>query len=63
MRTSSAVPEAALRFPLHHPAVASVLVSGRSPDEVRENADRVREPTVVLPGSGTSSGPSCAAWG
>ena len=35
------VPEAALRFPLHHPAVASVLISGRSPAEVQENADRV----------------------
>lgn len=35
---------AALQFPLHHPAVASVLVGCRSADEVEENARLFRQP-------------------
>ena len=35
------LPEAALRFPLQHPAVATVLVGCRTPDEVNQNAARV----------------------
>jgi D-threo-aldose 1-dehydrogenase len=35
------LPEAALRFPLQHPAVAIVVASARTPTEVRENASRV----------------------
>jgi D-threo-aldose 1-dehydrogenase len=35
------LPEAALRFPLQHPAVATVLVGCGTPDEVSENAARV----------------------
>ncbi len=30
---------AALQFPLHHPAVASVIPGGRTPDQVRRNAE------------------------
>jgi D-threo-aldose 1-dehydrogenase len=44
------VPEAALRFPLRYPAVTSVLVSGRSPGEVIENADRVARADRRRPG-------------
>lgn len=29
--------EAALRFPLHHPSVVSIIPGGQSPDQVREN--------------------------
>ena len=35
------LPEAALRFPLQHPAVVTVLASARTPAEVDENAARV----------------------
>jgi D-threo-aldose 1-dehydrogenase len=35
------LPEAALRFPLQHPAVATVLVGSRTPHEVNQNAARV----------------------
>jgi D-threo-aldose 1-dehydrogenase len=31
--------EAALRFPLGHPAVVSVIPGAQSPDEARANAD------------------------
>ncbi|WP_326585097.1 aldo/keto reductase [Streptomyces sp. NBC_00481] len=35
---------AALRFPLGHPAVASVLTGARSPDEVRDTVEQSRHP-------------------
>jgi D-threo-aldose 1-dehydrogenase len=35
------LPEAALRFPLQHPAVCAVLASARTPAEVDQNATRV----------------------
>jgi D-threo-aldose 1-dehydrogenase len=35
------LPEAALRFPLQHPAVCTVLASARTPAEVSQNATRV----------------------
>jgi D-threo-aldose 1-dehydrogenase len=35
------LPEAALRFPLQHPAVRTVLASARTPAEVSQNAGRV----------------------
>ena len=31
--------EAALRFPLSHPAIVSVIPGGQSPSEVRRNAE------------------------
>ena len=31
--------EAALRFPLHHPAVVSVIPGGQSAEEVRRNVE------------------------
>ncbi|MDX2939573.1 aldo/keto reductase [Streptomyces ipomoeae] len=35
---------AALRFPLGHPAVASVLTGARSPEEVRDTVEQLRRP-------------------
>ena len=35
---------AALQFPLHHPAVVSVIPGGQSPDEVRANLDVLETP-------------------
>ena len=35
------LPEAAMRFAGEHPAVASVLISGRTPAEIEENAGRI----------------------
>ena len=40
-RHGIAMPEAALRFPLQHPAVCTVLASARTPAEVNQNATRV----------------------
>jgi D-threo-aldose 1-dehydrogenase len=37
-----ALPVAALQFPLREPVVRSVVVGGARPEQVRENADRVR---------------------
>ena len=31
--------EAALRFPLHHPSVVSVIPGAQSPEEVRRNVE------------------------
>jgi D-threo-aldose 1-dehydrogenase len=36
------LPEAALQFPLREPAVRSVVVGGASPEQVRENARRMK---------------------
>jgi D-threo-aldose 1-dehydrogenase len=38
------LPHAALQFPLRHPAVASVVVGMRSPDEADTNTRRLAEP-------------------
>jgi D-threo-aldose 1-dehydrogenase len=38
------LPQAALRFPLRHPAVASVVVGPRSASEMRANAESLRAP-------------------
>ena len=35
---------AALQFPLLHPAVASVIPGGKSPDEVRSNVELLNHP-------------------
>jgi D-threo-aldose 1-dehydrogenase len=39
-RAGSDLPTTALHFPLRHPAVSSVLVGARTPEQLRENADR-----------------------
>jgi D-threo-aldose 1-dehydrogenase len=38
------LPAAALQFPLRHPAVASVVVGARSPDEIEEDAQLLEVP-------------------
>ena len=38
---------AALRFPLAHPAVASVIPGGANPHQVRQNAERVARPVAA----------------
>ena len=35
------LPEAALRFPLGHPAIVSVIPGGQKPGEVRRNAEMI----------------------
>lgn len=37
-RHGTTLPEAAIAFPLAHPAVVSVCVGARSPEQVRRNA-------------------------
>jgi D-threo-aldose 1-dehydrogenase len=37
-RHGTTLPEAAIAFPLGHPAVVSVCVGARSPEQVRRNA-------------------------
>jgi D-threo-aldose 1-dehydrogenase len=36
------LPEAALQFPLREPAVRCVVAGGAAPEQVRENAQRMR---------------------
>jgi D-threo-aldose 1-dehydrogenase len=38
------LPTAALQFSARHPAVVSVVVGADTPAQIRENADRMREP-------------------
>jgi len=45
-RHGTTLPTAALRLPLRHPAVAGIVFDADSPDQVRQNADRLTE---VLP--------------
>jgi len=42
--SGATLPQAALQFPLRHPAVASVVVGAASPEEIRTNAERLAEP-------------------
>jgi D-threo-aldose 1-dehydrogenase len=43
-RSGASLPQAALQFPLRHPAVACVVVGAASADEIRSNAARFAEP-------------------
>jgi len=39
-RYGTALPAAALQFPLRHPAVAGIVFGAQSADQIRQNADR-----------------------
>lgn len=62
-RHGTTLPEAAIAFPLGHPAVISVCVGARSPEQVQRNArllgaeipqelwDELREERLLHPGA------------
>ncbi|KAA2262395.1 aldo/keto reductase [Solihabitans fulvus] len=43
-RHGTTLPQAAIQFPLGHPAVASVVIGSRTPEQMRQNADYFAAP-------------------